>query len=153
MLSLHQQVGVNTIYKMPAVEDLSSECNFLAHCMFDSSRAGVFLDPTFAGLKINTDNLLSGHENILAFPAEGLHLSESRSVSDDSLCEERMLEPGSSCTLQQDTAETSLPAAAYNVESSKTDFVRGEVDGRNKSDCCDPLLQKLEQVTKSSRIL
>ncbi|XP_032036453.1 centromere protein J isoform X2 [Aythya fuligula] len=146
MLSLHQQVDVNTSYKMPAVEDLSSERNFLAHCMFDSSRAGVFLDPTFAGLKINTDNLLSGHENIPAFPAEGLHLSESCSVSDDSLCEEQMLEPGSSCTLQQDTAETSLPAAAYNVESSKTDFVRGEVDGRNKSDCCDPLLQKLEQL-------
>nr|XP_047903013.1 centromere protein J [Anser cygnoides] len=146
MLTLHQQVDLNTIYKMPAVEDLSSERNFLAHCMFDSSRAGVFLDPTFTGLKINTDNLLSGHENITAFPAEVLHLSESRSVSDDSLCEERMLESGSSCTLQQDTAETSFPAAAYNVESSKTDFVHGEVDGRNKSDYCDPLLQKLEQL-------
>ncbi|XP_035182604.1 centromere protein J isoform X2 [Oxyura jamaicensis] len=146
MLMLHQQVDLSTIYKMPAVEDLSSEQNFLAHCMFDSSRAGVFLDPTFTGLKINTEKLLSGHENIPAFPAEVLHLSESRSVSDDSLCEEQMLEPGSSCTLQQDTTETSFPAAAYNVESSKTNFIQGEVDGQNKSDYCDPLLQKLEQL-------
>ncbi|GAB0180493.1 centromere protein J [Grus japonensis] len=36
--------------------------------------------------------------------------------------------------------------AAYNVEASKTDFVCGEVDGQNKSDHSDPLLQKLEQL-------
>ncbi|XP_009475103.1 PREDICTED: centromere protein J [Nipponia nippon] len=128
---------------MPTVEDPSSEQNFIAHWMSDSSRAGVLLDPSFTGLKINKENLLSGPENITAFPAEVLHISDSCSVSDDSLREE---ESGSSCTLQQYTTETSFPAAAYNVEASKTDFVRGEVDGQNKSDHSDPLLQKLEQL-------
>jgi len=142
MLMLHQQINWNTTYKMPTVEDLSSEQNFIAHWMSDSSRAGVLLDPSFTGLKINKENLLSGPENITAFPAEVLHLSDNCSVSDDSLCEES----GSSCTLQQHTTETSFPAAACNVETSKTDLVRGEVDGWNKSDRSDPLLQKLEQV-------
>lgn len=140
---LYQQINGNTVYKMSTVEDLSSEQNFIAHWMSDTSRAGVLLDPSFTGLKINKRNLLSGPENITAFPAEVLHLSDSCSVSDDSLCEE---EPGSSCTLQQYTTETSFPAAAYNVEASKTDFVHGEVDGQNKYDHSDPLLQKLEQV-------
>lgn len=126
---------------MPTVEDPSSEQNFIMHWMSDSSRAGVLLDPSFTSLKINKENLLSGPENITAFPAE-VCLSDSCSVSDDSLCEES----GSSCTLQQYTTETSFPAAAYNVEASKTDFVCGEVDGQNKSDHSDPLLQKLEQV-------
>ncbi|XP_075274749.1 centrosomal P4.1-associated protein isoform X4 [Opisthocomus hoazin] len=142
MLMLHQQINWNTTYKMPTVEDLSSEQNFIAHWMSDSSRAGVLLDPSFTGLKINKENLLSGPENITAFPAEVLHLSDNCSVSDDSLCEES----GSSCTLQQYTTETSFPAAACNVETSKTDLVRGEVDGWNKSDRSDPLLQKLEQL-------
>ncbi|XP_010570912.1 PREDICTED: centromere protein J [Haliaeetus leucocephalus] len=127
---------------MPTVEDPSGEQNFIAHWMSDSSHAGVLLDPSFTGLKINKENLLSGPENITAFPAEALHLSDSCSVSDDSLCEE----PGSSCTLQQYATETSFPAAACNVEASKTDFVRGEVDGQNKSNHSDPLLQKLEQL-------
>ncbi|KAM6098984.1 centrosomal P4.1-associated protein isoform 2-T6 [Theristicus caerulescens] len=143
MLMLCQQINWNTIYKMPTVEDPSSEQNFIAHWMSNSSRAGVLLDPSFTGLKINKENLLSGPENITAFPAEALHLSDSCSISDDSLHEE---ESGSSCTLQQYTTETSFPAAAYNVEASKTDFVRGEVDGQNKSDHSDPLLQKLEQL-------
>ncbi|XP_019327641.1 PREDICTED: centromere protein J [Aptenodytes forsteri] len=143
MLMLYQQINGNTVYKMSTVEDLSSEQNFIAHWMSDTSRAGVLLDPSFTGLKINKENLLSGPENITAFPAEVLHLSDSCSVSDDSLCEE---EPGSSCTLQQYTTETSFPAAAYNVEASKTDFVHGEVDGQNKYDHSDPLLQKLEQL-------
>ena len=138
---LHQQINWNTIYKMPTVEDLSSEQNFIARWMSDSSRAGVLLDPSFTGLKINTENLLSGPENTTAFPAEVLHLSDSCSISDDSLCEES----GSSCTFQEYTTETSFPAAACNVETSKTDFVHGE-DGQNKSDHSDPLLQKLEQV-------
>ncbi|XP_050763437.1 centromere protein J [Gymnogyps californianus] len=141
MLMLHQQINWNTIYKMPTVEDPSSEQNFIARWMSDSSRAGVLLDPSFTGLKINTENLLSGPENITAFPAEVLHLSDSCSISDDSLCEES----GSSCTFQQYTTETSFPAAACNVETSKTDFVHGE-DGQNKSDHSDPLLQKLEQL-------
>ncbi|XP_010281355.1 PREDICTED: centromere protein J-like, partial [Phaethon lepturus] len=127
---------------MPTVEDLSSEQNFIAHWMSDSSRAGVLLDPSFTGLKISKENLLPGPENITAFPAEVLHLSDSRSISDDSLCEE----PGSFCTLQQYTTETSFPAAVCNIETSKTDFVHGEVDGQNKSDHSDPLLQKLEQL-------
>ncbi|KFQ08024.1 Centromere protein J, partial [Haliaeetus albicilla] len=131
------------IYRMPTVEDPSGEQNFIAHWMSDSSHAGVLLDPSFTGLKINKENLLSGPENITAFPAEALHLSDSCSVSDDSLCEE----PGSSCTLQQYATETSFPAAACNVEASKTDFVRGEVDGQNKSNHSDPLLQKLESNT------
>ncbi|XP_074996101.1 centrosomal P4.1-associated protein isoform X1 [Calonectris borealis] len=143
MLMLYQQINWNTIYKMPTVEDPSSEQNFIAHWMSDSSRAGVLLDPSFTGLKINKENLLSGPENITAFPAEVLHLSDSCSVSDDSLCEE---ESGSPCTLQQYTTETSFPAAAYNVEASKTDFVHDEVGGQNKSDHSDPLLQKLEQL-------
>ncbi|KFO08722.1 Centromere protein J, partial [Balearica regulorum gibbericeps] len=130
------------IHKMPTVEDPSSEQNFITHWMSDSSRAGVLLDPSFTTLKINKENLLSGPENITAFPAE-VCLSDSCSVSDDSLCEES----GSSCTLQQYTTETSFPAAAYNVEASKTDFVCGEVDGQNKSDHSDPLLQKLESNT------
>ncbi|XP_068281376.1 centromere protein J isoform X3 [Nyctibius grandis] len=139
---LYQQINWNTIYKMPTVEDLSSEQNFIARWMSDSSRAGVLLDPSFTGLKINKENLLSGPENITAFPAEVLHLSDSCSVSDDCLCEKS----GSSCTLQQYSTETSFPAAAYHIEASKPDFVHGEVNGRNKSDHSDPLLQKLEQL-------
>ncbi|XP_074788262.1 centrosomal P4.1-associated protein [Athene noctua] len=141
MLMLHQQINWNTVYKMPTVEDPSSEQNFIAHWMSDSFRAGVLLDPS-TGLKINKENLLSGPENITAFPAEVLHLSDSCSVSDDSLCEES----GSSCTLQLCTTGTSFPAAACNMETSKTDFVHGEVDGQNKSDHSDPLLKKLEQL-------
>ncbi|KAM6416643.1 centrosomal P4.1-associated protein [Pluvialis apricaria] len=143
MLMLYQQINWNTIYKMPTVEDLSSEQNFIAHWMSDSSRAGVLLDPNFTGLKINKENLLSGPENVTAFPAEVLHLSDSCSVSVDSLCEE---ESGSTCTLWPYTTETCFPAAAYNVEASKTDIVHGEVDGQNKSAHSDPLLQKLEQL-------
>ncbi|KAM6341883.1 centrosomal P4.1-associated protein isoform 2-T2 [Podargus strigoides] len=142
MLMLRQQINWNTIYKMPTVENPNSEQNFIAHWLSDSSRAGVLLDPTFTGLKINKENLLSGPENVPAFPAEVLHLSDSCSVSDDSLCEES----GSSCTLQQYTTETSFPAAARNMETSKPDFVCGEMDGQNKSDHSDPLLQKLEQL-------
>lgn len=142
MLMLHQQINWNTICKMPTVEDPSIEQNFIAHWMSDSSRAGVLLDPSFTGLKINTENLLSGLENTTAFPAEVLHHSDSCSVSDDSLCEEKS---GSSCTLQQYTTETSFRAAC-NVEASKTDFAHGEVDGQNKSSRSDPLLQKVEQV-------
>ncbi|XP_040440000.1 centromere protein J isoform X1 [Falco naumanni] len=142
MLMLHQQTKEYNV-KMPAVEDLGSEQNFVAHWMSDSSRAGVLLDPSFTGLKINTEDLLSGPDNITAFPAEVLHLSDSCSVSDDSLCEES----GSSRMLQQCTTETSFPAAAAcNLETSKTDFVHGEVDGQNKSAHSDPLLQKLEQL-------
>ncbi|KFP07429.1 Centromere protein J, partial [Calypte anna] len=129
------------IYKMPAVEDLSSEQNFIAHWMSNSSRAGVLLDPTFTGLKTNKENLLSGPETTTAFPAEVVHLSDSCSVSDDSLCEE----PGSPCTGQQRITETS-PAAACNTETSQTDFVHSEADSQNKSGHRDPLLQKLEQV-------
>ncbi|XP_010123657.1 PREDICTED: centromere protein J [Chlamydotis macqueenii] len=128
---------------MPTVEDPSSEQNFIAHWMSNSFRAGVLLDPSFTSLKINKENLLPGPENTTPFPAEVLHLSDSCSVSDDSLCEE---ESGSSCRLQQYTTETSFPAAAYNVEASKTDFVHSEVDGQNKSAHSDPLLQKLEQL-------
>uniref|UniRef100_A0A8C4UP20 Centrosomal P4.1-associated protein n=1 Tax=Falco tinnunculus TaxID=100819 RepID=A0A8C4UP20_FALTI len=142
MLMLHQQTKEYNV-KMPAVEDPGSEQNFVAHWMSDSSRAGVLLDPSFTGLKINTEDLLSGPDNITAFPAEVLHLSDSCSVSDDSLCEES----GSSRMLQQCTTETSFPAAAAcNLETSKTDFVHGEVDGQNKSVHSDPLLQKLEQL-------
>ncbi|XP_068000592.1 centromere protein J [Melanerpes formicivorus] len=143
MLMLHQQISWNTIYKMPTVEDPSSDQNFIAHWMSDSSRAGVLLDPSFIGLKINRENLLPGPENITAFPVEVLHLSDSCSVSNDSLCEES----GISQTLQQYATETSFPAAAApNVETSKTNFVHGEVDGQNKSDHSDPLLKKLEQL-------
>ncbi|XP_010154794.1 PREDICTED: centromere protein J, partial [Eurypyga helias] len=128
---------------MPTVEDPSSEENFITHWMSSSSRAGVLLDPSFTGLKINKENLLPRPENITAFPAEVSHLSDSCSLSDDSLCEE---DSGSFCTLQQRTTETSFPAAACNVEASKADFVRGEGDGQNKPDHSDPLLQKLEQL-------
>ncbi|XP_054243115.1 centromere protein J [Indicator indicator] len=128
---------------MPAVEDPSSDQNFIAHWMLDSSRAGVLLDPSSIDLQINKENLLSGPENVTAFPVEVLHLSDSCSVSDDSLCEES----GSSHTLQQNATETSFPAAAAaSMETSKTKFVHGEVDGQNKSDYSDPLLQKLEQL-------
>lgn len=142
MLMLHQQITWDTVYKMPTIEDLSSEQNFIARWMSDSSRARVLLDPSFTGLKISKENLLSGPENITAFPAERLHISESCSVSDDSLCEDSV----SSCARQQYTTETSSPAAACNTETFKPDFVHGEMDGQNKSDHSDPLLQKLEQV-------
>ncbi|XP_068786395.1 centromere protein J [Struthio camelus] len=131
---------------MPAVEDLSTESNFIAHWMSDTSRAGVLLDPNFPRLKINKESVLSGHENITAFLAEVQHLSNSCSLSEDSLCEEQILEAGSSCRLQQQTTETSFSAAAYNLEASQTELVHGEVNGRNKSDYNDPLLQKLEQL-------
>ncbi|KAM9019872.1 centrosomal P4.1-associated protein isoform 1-T1 [Ara ararauna] len=140
MLMLHQEITWDALYKMPAVDDLSSEQNFIARWMSDSSRAGVLLDPSFTGLKINKENLLSGPENITAFPAERLHLSDSCSVSDDSLCEDSV------SSLQQYTTETSSPAAACNAETFKPDFAHGEMDGQNKSDHSDPLLQKLEQL-------
>ncbi|XP_053912721.1 centromere protein J [Cuculus canorus] len=142
MLMLHQQINWNKVYKMPAVEDRSGEQNFVAHWMSDTSRAGVLLDPTFTGLKINKENLLSGRENITLFPPEAVHCSDSCSLSDDSLCEES----GSSCAFQRYPTEISFPAAARNVETSEPDFVHGEVDGQNKSDHSDPLLQKLEQL-------
>lgn len=127
---------------MPTVENLSGEQNFSAHWMFNSSRAGVILDPSFTGLNFKKENLLPGPENITALPEEVLHLSDSCSVSDDSLCEES----GSPQTLQQCTTGTPFPAAAGNIESSKPDLVHGEVDGQKKSNHSDPLLQKLEQV-------
>ncbi|XP_057255666.1 centromere protein J isoform X2 [Pezoporus wallicus] len=141
MLMLHQQITWDTVYKMPTIEDLSSEQNFIACWLSDSSRAGVLLDPSFTGLKINKENLLSGPENIIAFPAERLHISESCSVSDDSLCEDSV----SSCARQQYITETSS-GAACNAETFKPDFVHPEMDGQNKSDHSDPLLQKLEQL-------
>ncbi|KFO57069.1 Centromere protein J, partial [Corvus brachyrhynchos] len=132
--------------KMPTVENLSGEQNFSARWIFDSSRAGVILDASFTGLNFKKGNLLPGPENITALPEEVLHLSDSCSVSDDSLCEES----GSPQTLQQCTTGTLFPAAAGNVESSKPDVVHGEVDGQKKSNHSDPLLQKLEQSIHSS---
>ncbi|XP_014733170.1 PREDICTED: centromere protein J isoform X4 [Sturnus vulgaris] len=127
---------------MPTVENLSGEQNFSAHWMFNSSRAGVILYPSFTGLNFNKENLLPGPEKITALPEEVLHLSDSCSVSDDSLCEES----GSSQTLQQCTTGTPFPAAAGNLEGSKPDLVHGEVHGQKKSSHSDPLLQKLEQL-------
>ncbi|XP_042695197.1 centromere protein J [Centrocercus urophasianus] len=146
MLTLHQQLHWNVIYRMPTVEDLSSEQNFIAHWMSSNSRAGVLLDPHFTGLKITTESLLPGPENITAFPGEVQNLLDSCSVSEDSLSEEQLLESGSSCALQQNSTEMSFPATAYNVGSSKADFGHSEKDAQNKSDCNDPLLQKLEQL-------
>ncbi|XP_039913078.1 centromere protein J isoform X3 [Hirundo rustica] len=127
---------------MPTVENLSGEQNFSAHWMFNTSRAGVLLGPSFTGLNFKKENLLPGPGNITAVPEEGLHLSDSCSVSDDSLCEES----GSSQTLQQCTTGTPFPAATGNLESSKPDLVHGEMDGQKKSSHSDPLLQKLEQL-------
>ncbi|XP_065586154.1 centromere protein J [Cyrtonyx montezumae] len=146
MLMLHQRLRWNTVNEMPTVEDLSNEQNFIARWMSNSSRAGVLLDPSFTGLKIKAENLLPAPESIAAFPGEVQRLSGSRSVSEDSLCEEQLLECGSSCALQQDATETSFPATAYNVGSCKADFGHSEMDGHSKSDCNDPLLQKLEQL-------
>ncbi|RMC07313.1 hypothetical protein DUI87_16771 [Hirundo rustica rustica] len=129
---------------MPTVENLSGEQNFSAHWMFNTSRAGVLLGPSFTGLNFKKENLLPGPGNITAVPEEGLHLSDSCSVSDDSLCEES----GSSQTLQQCTTGTPFPAATGNLESSKPDLVHGEMDGQKKSSHSDPLLQKLEQKLK-----
>lgn len=133
---------------MPTVENLSGEQNFSAHWMFNTSRAGVLLGPSFTGLNFKKENLLPGPENVTALPEEVLHLSESCSVSDDSLCEES----GSSQTRQQCTTGTPFPAAAGNLESSKPDLGHGEVDGQKKSSLSDPLLQKLEQVINAPRI-
>lgn len=127
---------------MPTVENLSGEQNFSAYWMLSSTRAGVLLGPSFTGLNFKKENLLPGPENIAALPEEVLHLSDSCSVSDDSLCEES----ASSQALQHCTSGTPFPAAAGNMESSKPDLVHGEVDGQKKSSHSDPLLQKLEQV-------
>nr|XP_030131705.3 centromere protein J isoform X1 [Taeniopygia guttata] len=127
---------------MPTVENLSGEQNFSAHWMLNSTRAGVLLGPSFAGLNFKKENLLPGPENITALPEEVLHLSDNCSVSDDSLCEES----ASSQALQQCTTGTPFPAAAGNIESCKPDLVHGEVDGQKKSSHSDPLLQKLEQL-------
>ncbi|XP_077030029.1 centrosomal P4.1-associated protein [Agelaius phoeniceus] len=127
---------------MPTVENLSSEQNFNAYWMLSSTRAGVLLGPSFTGLNFKKENLLPGPENITALPEEVLHLSDSCSVSDDSLCEES----ASSQALQQCTTGAPFPAAAGNMESSKPDLVHGEVDGQKKSSHSDPLLQKLEQL-------
>ncbi|XP_053792580.1 centromere protein J isoform X2 [Vidua chalybeata] len=127
---------------MPTVENLSGEQNFSAHWMLNSTRAGVLLGPSFAGLNFKKENLLPGPEDITALPEEVLHLSDSCSISDDSLCEES----ASSQALQQCTTGTPFPAAAGNIESSKPDLVHGEVDGQKKPSHSDPLLQKLEQL-------
>ncbi|XP_066031922.1 centromere protein J isoform X3 [Chamaea fasciata] len=127
---------------MPTVENLSGEQNFSAHWMFNTSRAGALLGPSFTGLSFKKENLLPGPENIPGLPEEVLHLSDSCSGSDDSLCEES----GSSQTLQQCTTGTPLPAAAGNLESPKPDLVHGKVDCQKKSSHSDPLLQKLEQL-------
>ncbi|XP_032940628.1 centromere protein J isoform X3 [Catharus ustulatus] len=127
---------------MPTVENLSGEQNFSTHWMFNTSRAGVLLGPGFTGLNFKKENLLPGPENITTLPEEVLHLSHSRSVSDDSLCEES----GSSQTLQQCTTGTSFPTAAANLESSKPDLVHGEAGGQKKSCHSDTLLQRLEQL-------
>ncbi|XP_030921992.1 centromere protein J isoform X1 [Geospiza fortis] len=127
---------------MPTVENLSGEQNLSAYWMLSSTRAGVLLGPSFTGLNFKKENLLPGRENITALPEEVLHLSDSCSVSDDSLCEES----ASSQALQQCTAGTPFPAAAGNMESFKPDLVHGEVDGQKKSSHSDPLLQKLEQL-------
>uniref|UniRef100_A0A8C3U8B9 Centrosomal P4.1-associated protein n=1 Tax=Catharus ustulatus TaxID=91951 RepID=A0A8C3U8B9_CATUS len=123
---------------MPTVENLSGEQNFSTHWMFNTSRAGVLLGPGFTGLNFKKENLLPGPENITTLPEEVLHLSHSRSVSDDSLCEES----GSSQTLQQCTTGTSFPTAAANLESSKPDLVHGEAGGQKKSCHSDTLLQR-----------
>lgn len=133
---------------MPTVENLSGEQNFSTHWMFNTSRAGVLLDPSFTGLNFKKENLLPGPENITTLPEEVVHLSHSCSVSDDSLCEES----GSSQTLQQCTTGTPFPAAAANLESSKPDLVHGEVGGQKKSCPSDTLLQRLEQVINIPRI-
>lgn len=128
---------------MPTVEDPSSDQNFIAQWISNSTRAGVLLDPSFICLKNNKENLLPGPENLRSFPVEVLDLSDSCSVSDDSLCEES----GSSPAFQQYATETTFPAAAAaGMETSKTNFVHDEAHGQNKSDHSDPLLQKLEQV-------
>ncbi|KGL80371.1 Centromere protein J, partial [Tinamus guttatus] len=134
-------------YKMPAVEDLCSEPNFTARWMSDTSRAGVLLDPNFPGLKINKKDILSGHENITADVDEVLHFSSSYSISEDSLCEEQILESSSSCRAQQHSNETTFPtAAAFTSEASKRALVHGEEDGQNMLHYNHPLLQKLEQL-------
>ncbi|XP_077637606.1 centrosomal P4.1-associated protein [Lonchura striata] len=127
---------------MPTVENLSGEQNFSAHWMLNSTRAGVLLGPSFAGLNFKKEYLLPGPENISALPEEVLHLSDNCSVSDDSLCEES----ASSQALQQCTTGTPFPVAAGNIEGCKPDSVHGEVDGQKKSSHSDPLLQKLEQL-------
>uniref|UniRef100_A0A8C5IMZ4 Centrosomal P4.1-associated protein n=1 Tax=Junco hyemalis TaxID=40217 RepID=A0A8C5IMZ4_JUNHY len=127
---------------MPTVENLSGEQNFSAYWMLSSARAGVLLGPSFTGLNFKKENLLPGPENIPALPEEVLHLSDSCSVSDDSLCEES----ASSQAPQQCTTGTPFPAAPANMESSKPDLVHGEVDGQKKSIHSDTLLQKLEQL-------
>lgn len=137
------------ICKMPTVENLSGEQNFSSYWMLNSTRAGVLLGPSLTGLSFKKENLLPGPENITALPEEVLHLSDSCSVSDDSLCEES----ASSQTLQECTTGTPFPAAAGNVENSKPNLVHGEVDGQKKSRHSDSLLQKLEQVINIPRIL
>uniref|UniRef100_A0A8D2MVI6 Centrosomal P4.1-associated protein n=1 Tax=Zonotrichia albicollis TaxID=44394 RepID=A0A8D2MVI6_ZONAL len=127
---------------MPTVENLSGEQNFSAYWMLSSARAGVLLGPSFTGLNFKKENLLPGPGNIPALPEEVLHLSDSCSVSDDSLCEES----ASSQAPQQCPTGTPFPAAPANMESSKPDLVHGEVDGQKKSSHNDTLLQKLEQL-------
>ncbi|XP_064027455.1 centromere protein J isoform X2 [Pogoniulus pusillus] len=67
---------------MPTVEDPSSDQNFIAQWISNSSRAGVLLDPSFICLKTNKENLLPGPENLTAFPVEELGLSDSCSLKE-----------------------------------------------------------------------
>nr|XP_014426049.1 centromere protein J isoform X2 [Pelodiscus sinensis] len=142
--------------------DLNSENNFIIHWMSNASHSGVIQNPSFHVWKTNRDRQSSGTVNVISHPVKMLHVSNSSSVSEDSMHEERILESCSPCGLQLNRTETTFPVAAFHLVKKKTmltlkggpapwkaaknDSVRDEVVDQNEADYSDPLLQKLEQL-------
>uniref|UniRef100_A0A674J5J1 Centromere protein J n=1 Tax=Terrapene triunguis TaxID=2587831 RepID=A0A674J5J1_9SAUR len=151
--------------KMSKILNLNSEQNVIIHWMSNASCSGDILNPSFHIWKTNRDGQSSGAVNIINHPVKMLHVSNSSSISEDSMHEEQILESGCPCGLQLNTTETTFPVAAFHLvkkkptltlkdapalwKAPKTDSVCDEGDDQNEADYSDPLLQKLEQISGS----
>uniref|UniRef100_A0A674J7G7 Centromere protein J n=1 Tax=Terrapene triunguis TaxID=2587831 RepID=A0A674J7G7_9SAUR len=149
-------------FQMGTAADLNSEQNVIIHWMSNASCSGDILNPSFHIWKTNRDGQSSGAVNIINHPVKMLHVSNSSSISEDSMHEEQILESGCPCGLQLNTTETTFPVAAFHLvkkkptltlkdapalwKAPKTDSVCDEGDDQNEADYSDPLLQKLEQL-------
>uniref|UniRef100_A0A8C3RQN3 Centrosomal P4.1-associated protein n=1 Tax=Chelydra serpentina TaxID=8475 RepID=A0A8C3RQN3_CHESE len=149
-------------FQMVTSADLNSEQNFIIHWMSNASCSGDVLNPSFHVWKTNREIQSSGTVNIISHPVKMLHVSNSSSISEDSMHEEQISESGSPCGRQLNTTETTFPVAAFHLvkkkpmltvkdapalwKAPKADCVCDEVDDQNEADYSDPLLQKLEQL-------
>ncbi|KAM7179878.1 centrosomal P4.1-associated protein isoform 2-T2 [Macrochelys suwanniensis] len=142
--------------------DLNSEQNFIIHWMSNASCSGDVLNPSFHVWKTNRDIMFTVPDDCISHPVKMLHVSNSSSISEDSMHEDQISESGSPCGRQLNTTETTFPVAAFHLvkkkpmltvkdapalwKAPKTDSVCDEVDDQNEADYSDPLLQKLEQL-------